>query len=194
MYTFPDDDLALLVSSDANSDLHAYTFDNTNWTDVNPTGGNITASLSSITSEPFIFAFKNFLGDSLIIKDIIPIYNNQEFQNIEPGSNITVNVSVRDLDTSNFTFDVTLQLINPNGVTVYPSNTVYGKNITNGSTVLVNFSNIDTTGWAPGSYEAIATVTWDGGSNTLTEPNSFIISQLSIFPVYPLGLCLNVNS
>ncbi|MEM5855786.1 MAG: hypothetical protein QW472_05750, partial [Candidatus Aenigmatarchaeota archaeon] len=84
LYTFPAEDKIFLAYSDANSDLGVATYDGDSWASVNPSP-IIEDSLSSIVYEPFMFAFKEFMANILFIYDIIPIYNNQEAQNIESG-------------------------------------------------------------------------------------------------------------
>lgn len=192
LYTFPEDDLALLIRSDSNNLLLAYTFDGSTWESVNPSP-NITTTISSTVYEPFMFAFKQFMASSLLIQDIIPIYNGQEIQNIEAGDTLTVNVSVKNLATSNKTANITLEITDPTGAIKY-NTTAYKINISaNGTIVLVNFSNISTASWVQGSYQATARAYWPGGNSTRTEDEAFEIASITVKPYYPLGQCLNTN-
>ncbi|MEM5855336.1 MAG: hypothetical protein QW472_03390, partial [Candidatus Aenigmatarchaeota archaeon] len=191
IHNFPYADKILLVYSDANSDLGIATYDGGSWVSVNPSP-IIEDNLPITQYEPFMFAFKEYMGNILLIYDIIPIYNNQEVSALESGDILQVNVSVRNLNSTSVSGSVTLKIWDPSNNLKY-ENTVSNLNWNPDEMKLVNFSNINTEGWSAGYYKVEATVSWSTGSDTRTEEQSFKISTIEIFPNFPLGQCLNTN-
>ncbi|MEM2963688.1 MAG: hypothetical protein QXN01_04305, partial [Candidatus Anstonellales archaeon] len=181
----------MLIVSDAGSNLWAKTFDGGSWSDTE--GGASLGTVTTIDRPCFDFAYKRVAGSELLATDIKPMMNGAVVTGIEEGDNLQVNVTIMELNNSGISnVNVTLVIKDSSGNVVY-SNTTYGLSFSASETKNVNFTGINTSGWANGYYNASAYVVWDGGSHLYYEDNCFKVSTLLVYPSYPAGQCLGAN-
>ncbi|UCC91586.1 MAG: hypothetical protein JSV39_04745 [Candidatus Aenigmatarchaeota archaeon] len=124
-------------------------------------------------------SFEGYFKPGIQITDIIKRVNGTETNGMEPGDgffNVTLNVTNSEGEA--YTANITLNITNSSGYVVN-SSTHYDVNIPASSSVLENFTDVNTTGWIEDIYSITANVVYSIGEEERVE--NLVFRNVSVY-------------